>query len=276
METIVLAVAFLSIFFQNASALTCSDTKNTVEAVEECVNAVRTMPDKWTPLFENCQLGSMDPAPELIRDWRLQSAADSHTKDMAASSRTSHYGNDGSFVTERVVDRAGFEGNYIGENVAGGFNSAFDVVAAWMCSEGHRKAIMNCNHNVVGTGVRCNPETERCFFTQDFGCFPRNSCSCNPKPAPKSPPPPPPPSPPPPPPPSPPPRSPPPPPPRPPPSPKPSPSPSPKPSTPKPSPPPKNPPPPPPSPKPKPVPSPPSFSRRRFRGSNGVYYVTLG
>jgi uncharacterized protein YkwD len=42
------------------------------------------------------------------------------------------------------------------------------VTMEWMCSEGHRKAIMSCEYNEVGTAAAQNGGTW--YYAQNFGC----------------------------------------------------------------------------------------------------------
>lgn len=63
-------------------------------------------------------------------------------KPYACRTRTvSHVGSDGSTMAQRIGE-AGFTTYPQAENVAGGQNSALQVAADWMCSEGHRNNIM--------------------------------------------------------------------------------------------------------------------------------------
>jgi hypothetical protein len=60
---------------------------------------------------------------------------------MAQMQRVTHTGSDGSSFAQRIA-ATGYNTFPQSENVAGGYNSALDVVLAWMCSDGHHKNIM--------------------------------------------------------------------------------------------------------------------------------------
>ncbi len=51
--------------------------------------------------------------------------------------------------------------SYGGENIAMGFDSAQDVMDAWMNSPGHRANILNANYTELGVGIH---RTENCVF----------------------------------------------------------------------------------------------------------------
>jgi uncharacterized protein YkwD len=74
-------------------------------------------------------------------------------------------------VTDRL-DAAGFDDWTTsfdwGENIAFGYNSATDVVNAWLNSPEHLANIMNPNFTQTGVGVEVDA-SGRLFFTQDFG-----------------------------------------------------------------------------------------------------------
>lgn len=72
----------------------------------------------------------------------LANAALVHSADMAVHDFFGHIGSDGSTPSQRAI-RAGYGSGYVGENIAGGFSSPGDVVAAWMSSPGHRANILN-------------------------------------------------------------------------------------------------------------------------------------
>ena len=63
------------------------------------------------------------------------------------------------------------------ENVAAGQTSARAVALAWICSSGHRAAILSCSMDTFGTGV-ARSSSGRLYWSQSFGCSRTNSCSC--------------------------------------------------------------------------------------------------
>jgi uncharacterized protein YkwD len=70
---------------------------------------------------------------------------------MARTGLFTHVWRDGStFVTR--AHAAGYR-QPSGENIAWGYQSAADVMAAWMASPHHRENILNCGAHSIGTGV---------------------------------------------------------------------------------------------------------------------------
>lgn len=98
-------------------------------------------------------------------DQRLESAARSHSEDMAERDYFDHTNPEG----EEGGDRAAEE-NYrwfSGENIAMGYPTAEAVVAGWMDSSGHRRNILNCES--VATGVGVADSSRGPYWTQMFG-----------------------------------------------------------------------------------------------------------
>lgn len=95
--------------------------------------------------------GAMDAAASLTADSALHEAAQAHANDMAANDFFSHTGSDGSQFFERI-ESAGYEGQPIGENIAGGRDTAEQVVSGWMQSGGHCRNIMNASATKIGVG----------------------------------------------------------------------------------------------------------------------------
>lgn len=70
---------------------------------------------------------------------------------MARTGLFTHVWRDGStFVTR--AHAAGYR-QPSGENIAWGYQTAADVMAAWMASPHHRENILNCGAHSIGTGV---------------------------------------------------------------------------------------------------------------------------
>jgi len=93
------------------------------------------------------------PAPELVRDSRLDAAALAHALDLHArqdpmSGISSHYGTNGSTPTQRAAI-AGWQGR-VGENLARGSWAAPGVVGAWVNSPGHCANLMDPQHTHMG------------------------------------------------------------------------------------------------------------------------------
>jgi uncharacterized protein YkwD len=107
--------------------------------------------------------------PALIANAKLNSAATNHSTDMARNDFMGHTGSNGSTLGQRVT-AAGYGWSYVAENVAAGYDTADEVVTAWMNSSGHRANIMSATATEVGVGIETNAaSTYGTYWTLDFG-----------------------------------------------------------------------------------------------------------
>lgn len=105
--------------------------------------------------------------PPLQSSSKLNRAAQSWTEAMVATGNFSE-GDPGARVSA-----VGFSWSTVGENIAMGYGTPRQVVAAWMASQGHCENILDPIYTNVGTGVDrgavrgsgSHPGT----WTQDFG-----------------------------------------------------------------------------------------------------------
>ena len=81
---------------------------------------------------------------------------------MAAADIFSHIGTDGSTPPRRALE-AGFEGAYIGENIARGYITIADVMKQWKNSESHCKTMMDGHFNFMAVAY------EEYYWVQMFG-----------------------------------------------------------------------------------------------------------
>lgn len=88
----------------------------------------------------------------LTLDARLILAANRHAADMARREYFEHESPGGRDPGERVTG-AGYAWSRYSENIARGQASPFQVVSAWMDSPGHRKNILDCALDEMGTGL---------------------------------------------------------------------------------------------------------------------------
>lgn len=103
---------------------------------------------------------------EVGTDERLRTAARSHSQDMADNGYFSHTGQDGSSFVDRA-ESAGYP-RPAGENIAMGYRTPADVVRGWMNSDGHRRNMLSCSHQMVGVGLAYNDNGQP-YWTQVFG-----------------------------------------------------------------------------------------------------------
>lgn len=147
----------------------CSSSDNSVSAVLSCTNAVRDDPKKYSsgfPCADKSFLNTLNRLPPLQHADSLNRAAQVHSDEMARYNYMAHEGRDGSTPTSRMK-AAGFQGTVYGENVARGFNSALDVVGAWMCSKAHRDILFHPKFTHLGVGIARSGSVY--YHTQNFG-----------------------------------------------------------------------------------------------------------
>jgi uncharacterized protein YkwD len=107
--------------------------------------------------------------PPLTINSKLTRAAQRHADDMATVGFLSHTGSDGSTAATRIDDAGYFDDLYAGsgtktaENIAMGYTTAEDVMAAWMSSATHKANIEDAGLWDIGIAVS-GP-----YFVQDFG-----------------------------------------------------------------------------------------------------------
>lgn len=89
--------------------------------------------------------------PQVAVDHDLIDASVNQSYFMASTGTFSHIGDGGSTFVARAQS-AGYR-EPAAENIAWGYATAAEVMAAWMASEHHRENILNCQAKSVGTGV---------------------------------------------------------------------------------------------------------------------------
>ncbi|KAF4040194.1 Cysteine-rich secretory protein family [Phytophthora infestans] len=115
--------------------------------------------------------------PSLCMNTKLQSAAQKHSKDMAANNYMSHTGSSGSSMSQRIT-ASGFKWTAVAENVAAGQMDAAAVMKAWMNSPGHRKNILGSKYKMLGCGYAYNANAVyKRYWAQEFGTGSSESCS---------------------------------------------------------------------------------------------------
>jgi len=76
-------------------------------------------------------LRSARGAPPLQLNSALNAAAATHSRDMAVQNRPWHFGSDGSSPIDRV-NRAGYAGRMLGENISETYETELETLSAWM------------------------------------------------------------------------------------------------------------------------------------------------
>lgn|GEM_PF-2002291 len=99
----------------------------------------------------NCGNEFFQPAPPVTWDDRIETAAQVHSDDMAATQNVSHTGSDGSDPGDRLL-MENYDWFTWGENILFGLNNGDDAVDALLQSPSHCASIMNPGFKEVGAG----------------------------------------------------------------------------------------------------------------------------
>ena len=100
-------------------------------------------------------------------DGALTRSAQWKSMNMAGTGYFNHTDPNGRQPGQRLVD-CGWPANLgWGENIAGGYSTPDQVVAAWLQSPGHKANIENPTYSTIGVAVASGPQG--IFWTQDFG-----------------------------------------------------------------------------------------------------------
>ncbi|GGO57290.1 hypothetical protein GCM10011315_24120 [Roseovarius pacificus] len=80
--------------------------------------------------------------PPVQLNSRLNAAAATHSRDMSIQNRPWHFGSDGSSPIDRV-NRVGYEGSLVGENISETYETELETLAAWMDKPSTRDVILS-------------------------------------------------------------------------------------------------------------------------------------
>jgi uncharacterized protein YkwD len=118
---------------------------------------------------EGCHCGDvyMAPAPPVVWNNDLETAAQNHAEDMSSQHYFSHTSKDGRTMSDRVIAIGygfkGYKSFTVGENIAQGQMTIAEVMDGWLKSPGHCKNLMNPAFKEVGV-AQFNQ-----YWVQDFG-----------------------------------------------------------------------------------------------------------
>ena len=91
------------------------------------------------------------------------------SRDMASRDYFDHTSPEGKGPSDRAV-AAGYQGSFVGENIAAGQTDPSRVVQAWMESPGHCLNIMEPRYRVLGVGYFLDQNDRFAhYWTQNFG-----------------------------------------------------------------------------------------------------------
>ena len=85
----------------------------------------------------------------LVLNAELRAAAATHSRDMSVQNRPWHFGSDGSSPLDRV-QRVGYTGQLLGENISETYESELETLAAWMDMPDTRAVILDRRARQMG------------------------------------------------------------------------------------------------------------------------------
>jgi uncharacterized protein YkwD len=88
-------------------------------------------------------------APALAFSAELNAAAATHARDMSVQNRPWHFGSDGSSPLQRV-QRVGYRGRLLGENISETFETELETLSAWMAQPDTRDIILDVQATELG------------------------------------------------------------------------------------------------------------------------------
>ncbi len=97
------------------------------------------------------QLRANIGAAPLAQSQQLDAASVAHARDMSAQNRAWHFGSDGSSPLDRV-QRAGYFGGLIGENISETYENDMVTLNAWMQNRETRDVVMDPRATQLGMG----------------------------------------------------------------------------------------------------------------------------
>lgn len=109
-----------------------------------------------------CGTDTMPPVKALAWNNYLANAAKTHALDMYNNNYFDHISPSGTSPIQRATNE-GYTGQYVGENIARGYNTIGDVMRAWKNSEDHCKAMMDPLYIEMGA------YSYNGFWVQEFG-----------------------------------------------------------------------------------------------------------
>lgn len=125
---------------QQSSDIMSATLSESEQLVLQEINRIRSL-----------SVASEASCPDLTISPELQLAAYKHSLNMAHANFFQHRDPSGNQVYERVLAE-GYNPKVVGENIAAGYDTAEEVVAAWMASPSHRANILDCSYTETGIG----------------------------------------------------------------------------------------------------------------------------
>ncbi|MGP9765456.1 CAP domain-containing protein [Halomonas sp. AOP13-D3-9] len=116
-----------------------------------------------------CGDQQFEAAEPLTWSFKLEAAAESHSKDMAENDYFSHTGPEGAGIEQRVGNQD-YTWQAVGENIAAGHTTVSAAVEGWLESPGHCRNIMNDAFTEMGMATADDSESRySIYWTQTLG-----------------------------------------------------------------------------------------------------------
>lgn len=134
------------------------------EASAWCLPIVRAHPLQVAQVFslsnaERAKAG----VPKLRWNPVLAESARLKAAEMARLQYVAHADAQGGFFDTRTL-RLGYQFRHIGENIAGGFESAPEVLEAWMRSVEHQRTLLSPKFTEIGIALVYAPRTRHGYY----------------------------------------------------------------------------------------------------------------
>lgn len=113
------------------------------------ISARDTGPIQFRMLDSVNALRAASGAQSVQLNAKLNAAAATHSRDMALQNRPWHFGSDGSSPLDRV-QRVGYTGLLLGENISETYETELETLAAWMEQSDTRSVILDSRATNVG------------------------------------------------------------------------------------------------------------------------------
>lgn len=146
---------------QAAVPVAGNSPQRVAQRVLELVNQARSQ-------GRRCGAEEFPPTAPLAAAAPLDAASLVHARDMAERDYFAHRGKDGREPRDRVR-AAGYASRLTGENIAFGPDSAEEVVAGWLASEGHCANLMDGRFRHMGIGFAAGRQEGHIYWVQTLG-----------------------------------------------------------------------------------------------------------
>jgi len=113
------------------------------------ISARDTGPIQFRILDSINALRAASGAAPIALNAQLNAAAATHSRDMSVQNRPWHFGSDGSSPIDRM-QRAGYTGQPLGENISETFETELETLAAWMDQADTRTIILDSSATNLG------------------------------------------------------------------------------------------------------------------------------